>query len=374
MSTEAPRETAEAFARLRPTRATPEFKQFLEAVRTVQDLAVAIDAPPEVLAEAAGAARALAESLEAYAAPEERSFAGRTLAAGRGHLMLPAWRVDQWTAEGIRARGVFRRFHLGGNGAAHGGAIALLFDEQCGMTIFAAQRPVARTAYLHVNYRKLTPLDVELVVESKIDRVEGRKVYVTIELKDADGDDSRGWRSAHDRTSRGCLGRQEGTFQIGARCTATRDDETTIPEEPAVPRNFQDWNQGIISEFRENNGTVLANGFGRNLVLVHHVGAKSGTARIAPLFAIRQDENTWLIAASKGGAPENPAWFHNLRAHPRVTIETPDDGTVAVEADVLEATERDEAWTKFTDASPGFGRYQEKATRTIPVIALRRTA
>ena len=84
------------------------------------------------------------------------------------------------------------------------------------------------------------------------------------------------------------------------------------------------WNDSIINEFRENNGTVTQNGFGRRLILVHHIGAKSGQERVSPVAAIRQDDDTWLIAASKAGAPDNPAWFHNLRANPDVQIETPD--------------------------------------------------
>ncbi len=188
MSNEASPETADSFiTKMRPTRPSPEFNEFIESLRRIQDLAVAIAAPPEVLAAATEQARALAEALEDYAAPEGHSLAGRVVAPGRGHLMLPAWRVDEWSADGVRARGVFRRYHLGGNAAAHGGAIALLFDEQCGMTIFAARRPVARTAYLNVNYRRLTPLDTELVATSRIARVEGRKLYVTIELSDQDG-------------------------------------------------------------------------------------------------------------------------------------------------------------------------------------------
>ncbi|GAA4404585.1 nitroreductase/quinone reductase family protein [Tsukamurella soli] len=135
---------------------------------------------------------------------------------------------------------------------------------------------------------------------------------------------------------------------------------------------WNDWNQQIIDEFRSSGGTVEANGFGRNLVLVHHTGARSGTERVSPLMAIRADPDTWLIAASKAGAPDNPAWYHNLRAHPDVAIETPDDGEVAVRAEVLEGADRDAAWERFTTAAPGFKEYEARTTRTIPVVALRR--
>ncbi|MCE5289620.1 MAG: PaaI family thioesterase [Nocardiaceae bacterium] len=187
MTTELPRETAAGFKNLKLTRPTPQFTEFLETLRTVQDLAVAVNAPDEILAEATLQAQALIDMLESHAAPEGTSFAGRAVAPGRGHLMLPAWRVDTWSADGVRAKGTFRRYHLGGNGAAHGGAIALLFDEMCGMAIFAARKPVARTAYLHVNYRNLTPLDVELTVETRIDRSEGRKRFVVSTLTSPDG-------------------------------------------------------------------------------------------------------------------------------------------------------------------------------------------
>ena len=132
------------------------------------------------------------------------------------------------------------------------------------------------------------------------------------------------------------------------------------------------WNDSVIAEFHANNGTVAR--FGRNLVLIHHVGAKTGTERIAPVRAIRVDPDSWLVAASKGGAPDHPGWYHNLIANPDVRIETPDDGIVAVRAEVLQGAERDEAWERFKEAAPGFRDYEERTSRVIPVIVLRRRA
>ncbi|WP_221586295.1 nitroreductase/quinone reductase family protein [Microbacterium sp. G2-8] len=132
------------------------------------------------------------------------------------------------------------------------------------------------------------------------------------------------------------------------------------------------WNQRIIDEFRENGGTVKTMGFGRDLVLLHHTGAKSGTVRVTPVMALRPGDGVWLIAASYGGAPTNPAWFHNLAAHPDVTIEDPDAGTVRVRAEILEDEQRDKAWRIFTEASEGFASYEKKTDRVIPVIVLRR--
>lgn len=135
---------------------------------------------------------------------------------------------------------------------------------------------------------------------------------------------------------------------------------------------MSDWNQQIIDEFRANDGTVQTMGFGRALVLLHHTGARTGTERVSPVAAIRDGDDTWLVAASKGGAPDNPDWFHNLRAHPDVTIETPEAGTVEVRARVLEGDERDAAWARFTAMSEGFRSYEQKTSRVIPVVALSR--
>lgn len=133
-----------------------------------------------------------------------------------------------------------------------------------------------------------------------------------------------------------------------------------------------DWTQRIIDEFRANDGNVTSAPFGRSLVLLHHVGAKSGTRRVTPVMSIRADDDTWLIAASKAGAPDNPGWYHNLLAHPDITIEVPGDGEVPVHATALTGAARDEAWARFTAHSSGFADYQEKTTRVIPVLTLRR--
>jgi deazaflavin-dependent oxidoreductase (nitroreductase family) len=132
-----------------------------------------------------------------------------------------------------------------------------------------------------------------------------------------------------------------------------------------------DFNQHIVDEFRANQGTVETAGFGRSLVLLHHRGARSGTERVSPVMGIPSDGG-WFIAASKGGAPENPAWFHNLLSSPDTVIETPDEGEVAVHAVELRGAERDAAWALFTTRSPGFAEYERRTSRTIPVLELRR--
>jgi deazaflavin-dependent oxidoreductase (nitroreductase family) len=133
-----------------------------------------------------------------------------------------------------------------------------------------------------------------------------------------------------------------------------------------------DFNTGIIEEFRANGGAVSR--FGSDLVLLHSTGAKSGEARLHPVLGIR-DGDGWLIAASKAGAPEHPAWFHNLVAHPDASIEVPDQrggiDTVPVTATVLGDDDRDAAWQRFVARSPGFAQYEERAAgRRIPVVRL----
>lgn len=141
---------------------------------------------------------------------------------------------------------------------------------------------------------------------------------------------------------------------------------------------MSDFNTQITEEFHANRGTVTTMGFGDRLVLVHSVGAKSGASRINPLMGIPEGDG-WLVAASKGGAPDNPDWYHNLVANPSASVEVPDataDSGIAaydVEAEDLQGSARDEAWAKFKAASPGFGDYEVNAApRVIPVMRLTR--
>jgi deazaflavin-dependent oxidoreductase (nitroreductase family) len=132
---------------------------------------------------------------------------------------------------------------------------------------------------------------------------------------------------------------------------------------------MSDWNAGIIEEFRKTGGTVPR--FGRGLVLLHHIGAKSGVERVTPVAAF-PDGDGWVVVASKAGAPENPAWYHNLLAHPDIDIEVPgSDAPVPVTVSVIGADEYDEQWTAVITAAPGFADYKRTAVgRTIPLLRL----
>ncbi|MGD8165673.1 nitroreductase family deazaflavin-dependent oxidoreductase [Herbiconiux sp. P16] len=139
---------------------------------------------------------------------------------------------------------------------------------------------------------------------------------------------------------------------------------------------MSDFNQRIIDEFRADGGRVETGGFGSGLVLLHHTGAKSGVERVSPVLALRQPDGSIYIAASKGGAPDHPAWLANLRANPETSIEVgaiTGDGveTVDVRAEVLTGAERDAGWDQFLNRSPAFASYEAKAGgRIIAVVRL----
>ena len=132
------------------------------------------------------------------------------------------------------------------------------------------------------------------------------------------------------------------------------------------------WNDKIIDEFRANGGRVGGPFQGHALLLLHHRGAKSGIERVNPLACQSLGDGAWAVFASKGGAPTNPDWFHNLVANPDATIEIGSD-TFRVRARVAEGEEREGIWARQKDIMPGFADYEKKSTRQIPVIILERT-
>ena len=167
----------------------PGFGRFVAAMRRLQDLAVSADPDDDVWDDAADRVAALTELLGPFQAEVEgRAPAGRTPdLPGMGSLLLPPWTLTRYEPDGCEMRGHFTRFHVGGNHAVHGGVLPLLFDHVFGMVVHAASRPISRTAFLHVDYRKITPIDAPLVVRGRVARTEGRKAFVSAELVDADG-------------------------------------------------------------------------------------------------------------------------------------------------------------------------------------------
>ena len=132
---------------------------------------------------------------------------------------------------------------------------------------------------------------------------------------------------------------------------------------------WQERNEPIIKEFRENGGKVKG---WAPLILLTTKGAKTGQPRIIPLMYVPYG-NQILAIASKGGAVNHPEWYHNVLAHPDVTVEVGDE-TFETTARILTGAEREQAFEKAVEVFPPYGKYQKKAPREIPVIALERPA
>ncbi|QUQ64874.1 nitroreductase family deazaflavin-dependent oxidoreductase [Kutzneria sp. CA-103260] len=136
--------------------------------------------------------------------------------------------------------------------------------------------------------------------------------------------------------------------------------------------DFNEMNRQVIAEFRANGGKAGGIAEGYPLVLVHHIGAKSGTPRVTPLVPYVEGDRIFIFA-SKGGSPENPAWFHNLVANPRTEAEYGTDRFPVV-ARVLSGAERDDIYAKQIAAQPQFKEYESNTDRVIPVIELERVS
>ena len=131
------------------------------------------------------------------------------------------------------------------------------------------------------------------------------------------------------------------------------------------------WNQQIIDEFHAKGGRAVTN-FGDRLLLLTSIGARSGEQRTTPVMYHR-DNGNMVIIASKGGAPEHPGWYHNVKANPEAYVEvaTPEGlRTVRVRAREAEGAERDRIWADRVAIAPTFADYERKTSRRIPVIIL----
>lgn len=134
------------------------------------------------------------------------------------------------------------------------------------------------------------------------------------------------------------------------------------------------WNDTAIAEFHANNG--VTGRWGRSLIVMHTIGAKSGAERVIPVMGFRDDRG-WFVVASKGGAPENPAWYYNLDANPSFDVEAlvgDEVVTVPVTARELEAEEYAAAWERITTKVPVFADYEKRSPRKLPVFLLERGA
>jgi hypothetical protein len=165
-----------------------EFAELHSAQRLLQDRLAGAALPAHVAKELTERVLDIVEALDAHQVSEAGRFDGwRPDLPGRGHPLLPPYFVDDEDESALSGRVTFTRFYLGGNGAAHGGSHPLLFDDVLGRVMNHHQPGVARTASLTVNYRRITPIDVELRFDATRDRVDGRKRWGSARLYDPSG-------------------------------------------------------------------------------------------------------------------------------------------------------------------------------------------
>lgn len=131
---------------------------------------------------------------------------------------------------------------------------------------------------------------------------------------------------------------------------------------------MSDWNAAIVEEFRANAGRVGGPFEGASMLLLHTTGARTGLPRVNPLVYL-PDGDRYVVFGSKGGAPTNPDWYHNLLANPDVTIEV-GTRTIPVRAREVTGPERDELYARQVERRASFAEYPKKTTRLIPAIAL----
>jgi deazaflavin-dependent oxidoreductase (nitroreductase family) len=135
---------------------------------------------------------------------------------------------------------------------------------------------------------------------------------------------------------------------------------------------MQTFNKGIVEDFRANGGKVGGQFANADLLLLTTTGAKSGEPRLAPLAYFTIDDKL-IIIGSKAGADTNPDWVHNLRANPQVHVEIGTEAYDAITRELPQA-ERDEIFDEVVAAAPGFGAYQSKTSRVIPLFEVKRSA
>ena len=144
-------------------------------------------------------------------------------------------------------------------------------------------------------------------------------------------------------------------------------DKTKLVNDTAA---LDEFNRGVVEEFRANGGKVGGPFEGGTLLLLHTKGAKSGAPRLSPLAYLSVDGRMFIVG-SYAGAPKHPAWVHNLRADPTAHVEV---GTDAYDVAVRELPddERDAMYPRIVELAPVFAEYQANTTRSIPLFELTR--
>jgi deazaflavin-dependent oxidoreductase (nitroreductase family) len=131
------------------------------------------------------------------------------------------------------------------------------------------------------------------------------------------------------------------------------------------------FNKRTIKEFRASEGRVSGFSATTPVILIHHLGARSGIERTTPLGCFPPGDGRYVIVASSGGSPTHPDWYHNLKAHPQIDVEV---GTRAftVLAEELDGRARAELWPQLVADAPDLGKHATKTTRLFPVFLLTR--
>jgi acyl-coenzyme A thioesterase PaaI-like protein len=181
--------TRGGFPDVKPVEDAPaELGPFVAALRRLQDLTVSTKPDPALWAAAATHLENACALLDGHQVPETETVAGRVLSLpGLAHPLMPPWMVTQSGPDGVTMEGHFTQSHVGGNNAVHGGMIPLFYDWMFGMVVSTAGIRPTRTAYLHVDYRKITPIDEPLVARGRISNIDGRKVFISSTMTSADG-------------------------------------------------------------------------------------------------------------------------------------------------------------------------------------------
>lgn len=138
-----------------------------------------------------------------------------------------------------------------------------------------------------------------------------------------------------------------------------------------MPATVHDANKANVEEFRENGGRIGGPFGGKNLLLLTTVGTKSGEERLSPVIYTR-DGDRYVVAASAGGGPQHPSWYHNVLANPKVTVEVGTEKFDAVATVVADRAERDRLYAGMIAHFDTFAGYEKMTTRLIPIVVLQR--
>jgi deazaflavin-dependent oxidoreductase (nitroreductase family) len=136
-------------------------------------------------------------------------------------------------------------------------------------------------------------------------------------------------------------------------------------------RDPVEFNAEVVEEFRARGGYVKGPLAEFPLILIHHIGARSRVERVVPLVYFTRWDGGLMIIGSNGGSSTHPAWYYNLKAHPKVTVELGTD-RFSVVAEELDFEARSLVWPTIVERSPAAGEFQGTITRNIPVFVLTR--